>query len=77
MKGNAAQPQIMARKLKPNEEQAFREAARFAEFDFNAEGFHAYDLRWALNHPFFEQQPPSLSHFELLSGKELPPDDWF
>jgi hypothetical protein len=67
----------MARKLKPHEEQALLEATPFTELTFSAQGCHARHIRKAMDHPFFDKQPPTLAQVDLLLDEDLVLDDWF
>ncbi len=67
----------MARKLKSHEERAFLEATPFIELSFSADDCHARQLRKAMDHPFFDKQPPTLAHVDLLLDEDLALDDWF
>lgn len=67
----------MARKLKPHEERALFEATPFTELAFSAGGCHVRRLRKAMDHPFFDKQPPALTHIDILVDEEFGQDEWF
>lgn len=67
----------MARKLKPNEERAFFEAAPLTELIFSAESCLARHLRKAMDHPIFDKPTPALASDEFLLEDDFAPDEWF